>query len=89
MSDLCQRSAIEEVNNIFKEAAKEPFYQGIITTSEEPLVSSDYIGNSHSAIVDLSLTEVVDGDLVRVVAWYDNEWGFSSRMVDMLSFIMK
>ncbi len=76
-------TSTEEVNNIFKEAAKEPFYQGIITTSEEPLVSSDYIGNSHSAIVDLSLTEVVDGDLVRVVAWYDNEWGYSNRLVEL------
>jgi glyceraldehyde 3-phosphate dehydrogenase len=76
-------TSIEEVNNVFKDAAKEPFYQGILTVSEEPLVSSDYIGNSHSAIVDLSLTEVIDGDLVRVVAWYDNEWGYSNRLVEL------
>jgi glyceraldehyde 3-phosphate dehydrogenase len=76
-------TSAEEVNNIFKEASKEPFYQGIVAVSEEPLVSSDYIGNSHSATVDLSLTEVVDGDLVRVVAWYDNEWGYSNRLVEL------
>ncbi len=73
----------EEVNEAFKKAAKEPFYQGILDVSEEELVSTDYIGNSHSAIVDLKLTQVVSGNMVKVVAWYDNEWGYSNRLVEV------
>ena len=74
---------VEEVNEVFKKAADEPFYQGILTATEEELVSSDYIGNSHSAIVDLKLTNVVGGNLLKVVAWYDNEWGYSNRLVEL------
>jgi glyceraldehyde 3-phosphate dehydrogenase len=73
----------EEVNEAFKKAAKEPFYQGILDVTEEELVSTDFIGNSHSAIVDLSLTNVVGGNLLKVVAWYDNEWGYSNRLVEI------
>jgi glyceraldehyde 3-phosphate dehydrogenase len=73
---------IDEVNQVFKEASKNPFYQGIIDVTEEELVSSDFIGNSHSAIVDLKLTAVVDGTMLKVVAWYDNEWGYSNRLVE-------
>lgn len=78
---------IEEVNEAFKKAAKEPYYQGILSVTEEPLVSSDFIGNSHSSTVDLSLTNVVEGNLVKVVAWYDNEWGYSNRLVELTSDI--
>lgn len=74
---------VEEVNEVFKKAAKEPFYQGIVDVTEEELVSSDFIGNSHSAIVDLKLTAVIDGNMLKVVAWYDNEWGYSNRLVEM------
>ncbi len=74
---------VEEVNEVFKKAATEPFYQGILAATEEELVSSDYIGNSHSAIVDLKLTNVVAGNLLKVVAWYDNEWGYSNRLVEL------
>ena len=74
---------VDEVNAAFKKAAADPYYQGILTVSEEPLVSSDYIGDSHSAIVDLALTDVVGGNLLKVVAWYDNEWGYSNRLVEM------
>jgi glyceraldehyde 3-phosphate dehydrogenase len=73
----------EEVNEAFKKAAQEPFYQGILTVTDEELVSTDFIGNSHSAIVDLSLTNVVGGNLLKVVAWYDNEWGYSNRLVEL------
>jgi glyceraldehyde 3-phosphate dehydrogenase len=73
----------EEVNEAFKKAAKEPFYQGILDVTEEELVSTDFIGNSHSAIVDLALTQVVGGNLLKVVAWYDNEWGYSNRLVEL------
>lgn len=74
---------IEEVNQVFKKAADEPYYQGILAVTEEELVSSDFIGNSHSAIVDLKLTNVVGGNLIKVVAWYDNEWGYSNRLVEL------
>lgn len=75
----------EEVNNAFKQAAKEPYYQGILDVTEEELVSSDYIGNSYSAIVDLKLTAVVGGTMLKVVAWYDNEWGYSNRLVEVVA----
>lgn len=75
-------TSVEEVNNAFKEAAEEPRWKGIVAVTEEPLVSSDIIGRSESAIVDLSFTRVVDGDLVKVMAWYDNEWGYAMRLVE-------
>jgi glyceraldehyde 3-phosphate dehydrogenase len=77
--------SVEEVNEAFKKAAKEPYYQGILGVSEEPLVSSDYIGNSHSCTVDLLLTAVVAGNMLKVVAWYDNEWGYSNRLVEVVA----
>ncbi|HEX7963112.1 MAG TPA: type I glyceraldehyde-3-phosphate dehydrogenase [Candidatus Saccharimonadales bacterium] len=77
-----RKVTIEEVNEAFTEAAKNPFYQGILDATDEELVSSDFIGNSHSAIVDLHLTNVVQGDMVKVCAWYDNEWGYSNRLVE-------
>jgi glyceraldehyde 3-phosphate dehydrogenase len=76
---------IDLVNDAFKAAAKEPFYQGILDVTEEELVSSDFIGNSHSAIVDLKLTNVVGGNMLKVVAWYDNEWGYSNRLVEVVA----
>lgn len=75
----------EEVNEAFKKAVQEPYYQGILDVTEEPLVSSDFIGNSHSSIVDLSLTSVVSGNMLKVVAWYDNEWGYSNRLVELVA----
>jgi glyceraldehyde 3-phosphate dehydrogenase len=74
----------EEVNQAFKEAAQIPFYEGILEVTEEPIVSSDVKGNSHSAVVDLELTQVVDGNMIKVIAWYDNEWGYSNRLVEMV-----
>lgn len=76
---------VEAVNEAFKKAAKEPFYQGILDVTEEELVSSDFIGNSHSAIVDLKLTAVVGDNMLKVVAWYDNEWGYSNRLVEVVA----
>lgn len=78
---------IDEVNDVFKAAAREPFYQGILDVTEEELVSSDFIGNSHSATVDLNLTNVVGGNMLKVVAWYDNEWGYSNRLVEVVADI--
>jgi len=75
-------TTVEEVNAALVAASKRPELTGIVATTEEELVSSDYIGNSYSAIVDLKLTNVVAGSLVKVVAWYDNEWGYSNRLVE-------
>jgi glyceraldehyde 3-phosphate dehydrogenase len=63
--------------------------KGIMATSDEELVSSDFIGNSYSSIVDLPSTFVVGGKMVKILSWYDNEWGFSSRMCDLLKFVMR
>lgn len=82
---LKRNTTVEEINEVFKKAAAEPFYQGILAVSEEPLVSSDYIGNSHSGTVDLLLTKVVAGNLIKVMVWYDNEWGYSNRLVEVVS----
>ncbi|KKU10174.1 MAG: Glyceraldehyde-3-phosphate dehydrogenase, type I [Candidatus Woesebacteria bacterium GW2011_GWB1_45_5] len=75
---------VEEVNNAFKEATENPLYKGILAVSEGELVSSDIIGRSESAIVDLPLTQVVAGNLVKVFAWYDNEWGYANRLVEQV-----
>lgn len=80
-----RKVSAEEVNEVFKKAAAEPYYQGILAVTEEELVSSDFIGNSHSAIVDLRLTAVVSGNMLKVVAWYDNEWGYSNRLVEVVA----
>lgn len=84
---LGRDATVEDINNAFKKAAKEPFYQGILGVSEEPLVSRDYIGNSHSGVVDLLLTKVVGGNLAKVMVWYDNEWGYSNRLVELVADI--
>ena len=73
----------EEINEVFEKAAKEPYYEGILGITHEELVSCDFRGNSHSCIVDLPLTDVVGGNLIKVVAWYDNEWGYSNRLVEL------
>jgi glyceraldehyde 3-phosphate dehydrogenase len=80
-----RKTSVDEVNDVLKAAAKEPFYQGILDVTEEELVSSDFIGNSHSAIVDLKLTKVVKDDMVKICAWYDNEWGYSNRLVEVVA----
>lgn len=79
----------EEINDVFIKISKEPYYQGILTVSYEPLVSRDYVGNSHSGTVDLLLTNVVAGNLVKVVVWYDNEWGYSNRLVEQVADVGK
>jgi glyceraldehyde 3-phosphate dehydrogenase len=82
---LSRDTTPDEINDVFRKAAKEPFYQGILGVSEEPLVSSDYIGNSNSGTVDLLLTKVVAGNLAKVMVWYDNEWGYSNRLVEVVA----
>lgn len=82
---LGRDTTVEEINAVFKKAAAEPFYQGILGVSEEPLVSRDYIGSSYSGVVDLLLTKVVGGNLAKVMVWYDNEWGYSNRLVELVA----
>lgn len=77
----------DKINNAFKRAAKNPIYKGIVKTTSEPIVSSDIIGDPHSAIVDLSFTKVVGGNMAKVLAWYDNEWGYSNRLVEMIDVV--
>jgi glyceraldehyde 3-phosphate dehydrogenase len=84
-----KNTSVEEINQVFKAAAASSFYQGILDVTEEELVSSDFKGNSHSAIVDLNLTNVIGGNLIKVVAWYDNEWGYSNRLVELTADVAK
>ena len=74
----------EELVEFFKNIAKQPYYEGIIGVSESELVSTDFIGDPRSCIVDLPLIDVVDGNMIKVVAWYDNEWGYSNRLVELV-----
>lgn len=80
---LKKKTTSQKINAAFRTAAKSKQYKGILGVSEEPLVSSDYIGSPYSAVVDLSFTKVIGGDLVKVLAWYDNEWGYSNRLAEM------
>jgi len=76
-----RETTAEEINRIFQEESASDRYKGILGVSEEEIVSSDIVGDSHASIVDLTMTQVVDGDLVKVMSWYDNEWGYASQMV--------
>jgi glyceraldehyde 3-phosphate dehydrogenase len=86
---LKKDTTIEELNDVMRKACAEPYYQGIVSCTDEQLVSSDFIGNSHSGIVDLPTTNVVGGNLVKVAVWYDNEWGFSNRLIELVADIGK
>ena len=77
-----RETSVEEVNAAFVEAARGNALKGVLGTNTEPLVSSDFNHDSHSSTVDLKQTQVIEGKLVRVLSWYDNEWGFSNRMLD-------
>jgi len=82
---LKRETSIEEVNTALREAAENnAIYKGILAVSDEPLVSSDIIGRSESAIVDLEMTQVIAGNLVKIFAWYDNEWGYANRLVEQV-----
>jgi len=79
-----QKVTVEEVNKSFISAVNNAIYKNVLAVTSEPLVSSDIIGRSESAIVDLGLTQVIDGNLVKVFAWYDNEWGYANRLVEQV-----
>lgn len=84
---LKKATSKEEVNQVLEDASETDSYHTVLAVTKESLVSSDFIGNPHSGIVDLSLTKVVDGDLVKVVVWYDNEWGYSNRLIELVEHI--
>jgi glyceraldehyde 3-phosphate dehydrogenase len=85
---VSQETSAEDVNAALRLAANGPL-KDILQLEERPLVSIDFKGNPHSCIVDAALTTVINGTLVKVVAWYDNEWGYSSRLVDLAILLAK
>ncbi len=84
--ELKKEVSAEEVNAAMKAAAEGPL-KGVLAYSELPLVSSDFIGDSHSSIFDAPSTKVMDGNLVKVLSWYDNEWGYSVRCLDIVAYM--
>lgn len=84
-----RNTSVEEITTLFKKASKEKRWKGIVGVTDEPLVSTDFIGSPFGAVVDLGMTRVVDGDLVKILAWYDNEWGYTQRLVDMAFHVGK
>ncbi|MCC6581095.1 MAG: type I glyceraldehyde-3-phosphate dehydrogenase, partial [Phycisphaeraceae bacterium] len=76
-----RKTTIDEVNRIFTEEADTDRYRGVLGITRDPLVSSDIVGDSRASVVDLELTMVVDGNLVKIMSWYDNEWGYANQMV--------
>ena len=79
----------EEVNAIFEEEALSSRYTNVLSTTREPLVSSDIVKNPYASTIDLAMTRVVDGDLLKVMTWYDNEWGFTNQMVRQILELKK
>ena len=88
VAELEKPATVQAVNDAFREAAAGGL-RGILDVTEEELVSSDFNGNPHSSIVDLPSTAVIEGNLLKVLAWYDNEWGYSSRVRDLIKYIAK
>ena len=86
MAQLGQSVTADQVNEAFRKAAAGPM-QGILDVSDAPLVSIDFLGNTHSSIVDAPNTKVLEGDLVKVLSWYDNEWGYANRVVGLTKLI--
>ncbi|MBI4084609.1 MAG: type I glyceraldehyde-3-phosphate dehydrogenase [Candidatus Levybacteria bacterium] len=86
---LKKDTTVDEVNDVLKKAAESSEYKDILAVTEDPLVSSDIIGDPHSSIVDLSLTQVVGGNMVKVIAWYDNEFGYANRLVEEVLMVGK
>ena len=79
----------QEVNEAFVKASTNPLYRGVIAVTDDEVVSSDFIGDPHSVTIDLQMTRVVGGNLVKILGWYDNEWGYSNRLVEQVGAIMK
>jgi glyceraldehyde 3-phosphate dehydrogenase len=86
--ELDRATSVEEINQAMRSAAELPM-RGILEYSDAPIVSSDIIGNTHSSIFDAPLTQVIEGNLAKVISWYDNEWGYSARVADLIARIGK
>lgn len=86
---LKRKTTIEEIKKVLKAAAKSARWKNVLTVTEEELVSTDFVGNPASCIVDLPFTQIVDGDMVKVLAWYDNEWGYSHRLAELAILVGK
>jgi len=86
--EVQQPTSAEEVNTLFRQRADTGRLQGILAYSDEPLVSSDIVGSPYSSIFDAPLTSVIGDTQVKVVAWYDNEWGYANRMVDLAERVL-
>jgi glyceraldehyde 3-phosphate dehydrogenase len=84
---LKKNTTKDEINEVFKKESESEKYRNILEVTTDPIVSSDIIGNSHSSVVDLSLTQVIGGNMVKVVAWYDNEYGYANRLVEEVLLI--
>jgi len=84
-----KKVTVKQINDEFKNAAKNPLFKNVLVVSAKPLVSTDFIGNPNSSIIDLEYTKVVGGNLVKILAWYDNEWAYSLRLVEMAAEIGK
>ena len=84
---VSKKTTVEELNNIFKEASASEEWSGILAVTEDPVVSRDIIGRSESSIVDLGMTQVIDGDLIKVMVWYDNEWGYCNRLIEQANAV--
>jgi glyceraldehyde 3-phosphate dehydrogenase len=78
---LERKTTAEEVNDIFRQEAQSEQYRNVLAATDDEIVSSDIIGDPHASIIDLSMTKVIDGDLVKILAWYDNEWGYTNQMI--------
>jgi glyceraldehyde 3-phosphate dehydrogenase len=83
-----RETSVEELNDAFRSASQSDALGGILEYTEDPIVSSDIISNPHSSVVDGLLTSVIDGTLVKVVSWYDNEWGYSNRVVELAQKVL-
>ena len=80
---VARDTTVDEVNDVLRQEASTDRYQGILAVAEDPLVSADIVKDPHASIVQLDLTRVVGGNLVKVMSWYDNEWGFTSQMIQV------
>ena len=88
VAEVDRETSVEEINDLFR-AKAEGDLSGILGASDEPLVSVDYVGSSFSSVVDLQSTNVIDGRLVKILSWYDNEWGYASRILDLVQYVGK
>ena len=86
--ECARATSVEEVNAALKAASQSGPLQGLLAYTEDPIVSSDIVSSPYSSIVDSQLTAMIDGTMVKVVAWYDNEWGYSNRVVDLVQRVL-